>query len=489
MDPASINGQIDRILHSQSFASKGQLRKLLEILHKNMDSQATLKPEGVIRELWPNETRTKSSADVATEINRLRRALEAYYRSEGETDPIVITLPNRAAAGTEGAHEKRWISATERGAEQPNGSSAIEKSRRLPSLITAAAGVAALAVLAFASSRLLAGDNQPHAGRLEGSTLAIVNAEGKPLWSKSFSEGFDYATYYAQGLGPRIWFGDLEGEGHTSVLFLYFPNVKPEMHSSTLICYSDSGKEKWRWTPGRVLPELEGSPATFRTQAMAVLKATATRPQRIVVSSTHVPWYPDQIAILDAHGKTLSEYWHSGHLNTLVLADLDGNGKEEIVASGISNGYRQATLVVLDPEHVSGASAEPERPELQIHGMGEPQEMLRLLFPRSDMNQAASVYNIGQEVSIDHGRIRMAVRECQQLGGCLIWYEFDSHFHLLSAVAADQFREAHAAFYRSGKDAHAFSAAEEAEFQKVRCVVGCKTEFVASQIRPPKSTP
>ena len=102
MDPAAISEQIDRILRSQSFAHKSQLRKLLEILHKNIDSQTTLKPDQVIKELWPEETRTKRSADVATEINRLRHALESYYNGEGKTDPITITLPNRSVSASYG---------------------------------------------------------------------------------------------------------------------------------------------------------------------------------------------------------------------------------------------------------------------------------------------------------------------------------------------------------------------------------------------------
>ena len=53
MDPTAITDQIDRILRSQSFANKSQLRKLLEVLFKNMDSQTTLKPDRVIQELWP----------------------------------------------------------------------------------------------------------------------------------------------------------------------------------------------------------------------------------------------------------------------------------------------------------------------------------------------------------------------------------------------------------------------------------------------------
>lgn len=57
MDPAAIRDQIDRILHSQSLASKGQLRKLLEVLSKNIESQAILNTDLVIKELWPTETK------------------------------------------------------------------------------------------------------------------------------------------------------------------------------------------------------------------------------------------------------------------------------------------------------------------------------------------------------------------------------------------------------------------------------------------------
>src|SRR5713226_4865512 len=109
MDPIAISEQIERILRSRSFASKSQLRKLLEILSKHMDSQTTLKPDQVIKQLWPEETRTKRSADVATEMNRLRHALEAYYEREGKTDPVTISLPNRSAPAADGTYEKRWI--------------------------------------------------------------------------------------------------------------------------------------------------------------------------------------------------------------------------------------------------------------------------------------------------------------------------------------------------------------------------------------------
>jgi len=481
MDPTAISAQVDRILQSRSFRSKSQLRKLLEILQKNMDSQTSLRPDEVIKELWPEEIRTKGSADVATEINRLRHALESYYNEEGKSDAILITLPNRSAHSPDGVQEKRWIAAKPREVteEHPPVPTAAKAGNGLK-LLTATAALAAVAIVAFVSFRFLAADNQPQAGRLDGPTLTILNAEGKELWRKTFPGGLSADWFYAQGPATRMWFGDLEGTGHTDVLFIYLPADSQQAHSSTLICYSDRGEEKWRWTPGRELPELNGSAATFTSMAVRVLKARDKRPRRIVVTSIHNTWWPSQIAVLDTNGKTISEYWHSGGLSYLVLGDLDGDGREEIIATGISNGYdHQATLVVLDPERVFGASTEV-RPEFQIHGMGVAQERLRLLFSRSDLNRALFQFNLAADPVIEHGSLRLTVMECITPLGCRIWYEFDKNFHLIAAFAGgDDFRSAHARFYQSGKDAHLLSAEEQAAFQKVRCLVGCKSEFVA----------
>jgi hypothetical protein len=481
MDPAAIGDQIDRILRSQSFANKSQLRKLLEVLFKNIDSQTTLKPDRVIKELWPNETKTKGSADVATEMNRLRHALESYYSGEGKTDPVTIILPNRTVPGPDGMPEKRWIVAKPREEENTGSRRANEDQRPIPQAsagrgLKLAAAIAAIGIVGYLGIRMLAGYDQPKFGRLDGSTLRIMDGEGKELWSKVFPEGFGPDWFYAHG--PVIWLGDLEGKGHTSVLFVYSA-AGPLSHSSTLICYSDRGKEKWRWTPGRELPELVGSPATFLTVALGVLKATEKRPPRIVVSSQYHPWWPSQIAMLDSNGKTISEYWHSGVLSSMVMADLDGDGRQEIVAAGIANGYdHQATLVVLDTDRVFGASTEV-RPEFQIHGMGVAQERLRLFFPRSDLNRALFQFNMAIQPTFEQGIIRLTVLECITPPGCHIWYEFDKNFHLIAAFAGgDEFRSAHGRFYQNGKDAHALSAEEQAAFQKVRCLVGCKSEFV-----------
>ena len=95
MDRRAIHEQIERILRSRSFAGKGQLRKLLEVLHQNMQAEVILTNDQVIGELWPTEIRTKRSADVATERNT--------------SNPVLAELPTpiiawRAPLGRVGAY-------------------------------------------------------------------------------------------------------------------------------------------------------------------------------------------------------------------------------------------------------------------------------------------------------------------------------------------------------------------------------------------------
>ena len=494
MDAGAIRDQVDKILNSQSFATKGQLRKLLEVLHENMDSQATLTTELVIQELWPAETKTKQARDVATEMNRLRRAVESYYSAEGENDRVIIYFPKRAPSRN-GHSEARWIDAALReeaaadATSEPAPQTPVEaarpsaqtKTRDRPKRLALVAAMclailAAVAVLVFLPRPHL----QPQSARLDGTVLRIMDAQGKQLWTKRFPEGFRTDWYYKKDSGPPVWFADLEGQGHVSVLFAYAPAAGEPLRSSTLICYSDRGKEKWRWTPGRNLPELNGNPAVFLTMALVVLKATPKRPLRIAAASVD-PWWPTQIAILNSEGRMVSEYWHSGILSHLTLVDFYPDGGERIAATGVANGYdHQATLVVLDPDRVFGASAEV-LPAFQIHGMGVAQEELRLLFPRSDLNVASLFpFNDAIEPVVQDRNLRLTVQECLAPRGCPIFYEFDKNYHLLSvSPASDEFRKTHDQFYGNGKDAHSFGLEEQSSFLKVRCLVGCSSAFVA----------
>ncbi len=110
MERNAFEQQVERIRNSHSFAAKNQLLRLLEILASHYQSQNTLKPDRVMRELWPDDSE-RTSADLATARNRLRKALNAYYREEGSKDQVFIWLPRRG--GEESAEDRMhaWIRA------------------------------------------------------------------------------------------------------------------------------------------------------------------------------------------------------------------------------------------------------------------------------------------------------------------------------------------------------------------------------------------
>jgi hypothetical protein len=496
MSPVAIHDQVARIQNSRAFAGKGQLKKLLEFLFLHIETQSTLKPDRVIRELWGSQCDSKSSADLASEMTRLRKALVSYYEDEGLNDEILINLPNRSATSMAG--QPRWIKAELR---EPNlVEAALEEPapkilditpvppRILPATFRLRFLVAALIfVLGLTAALVLLvakpfERNVPQLARLEASTLVVLNSQGKELWRKTFPKGF-WREYYEPSLADRVWFGDLDGDGQPEVLFLYHPSVNPLSQTTTLICYSARGDERWRWKPGREMPELGGSPPTFRTVGLAVLQEKDRQRSRIVVSSYHIPYYPHQIAVVDPEGKTLGQYWHSGHLDYLKLADFDGDGRDEIIATGISNGYHQATLLVLDPDTLSGSSAEGERPEVQLRSDGPRHEKLRLLFPRSDLNQALLPYNQGMDFTVEPSRLRFSVMECTSQPYCYVWYEFGKDYELLSVTASDQFRAAHAAFYSVSKSEHTFGNEEEREFERIQCLTGCPSVLSSNMKR------
>ncbi len=154
-------------------------------------------------------------------------------------------------------------------------------------------------------------------------------------------------------------FQDVDSDGRLEFFFRYATASETRIRH-VLHCFGDRGDLKWKFLPGRKVRDRnqEFTPVYFVNNAHFLPARGGTAP-RLVVSSKHSVHYPDQVAVLDGRGRVLGEHWHSGHLLAVETADLNGNGEEEIILAGVNNGYRQATLVVLDPRRVGGASRQP----------------------------------------------------------------------------------------------------------------------------------
>ncbi len=74
----------------------------------------------------------------------------------------------------------------------------------------------------------------------------------------------------------------------------------------------------------------------------------------------HTSNYPGILCWIDQDGRLLGQYANHGQFNDILETDLDGDGRNEIIASGTDNApvYAGATVVILDEDHFRGASVD-----------------------------------------------------------------------------------------------------------------------------------
>lgn len=265
------------------------------------------------------------------------------------------------------------------------------------------------------------------------NALVGFDRDGAILWRREF--GSLNQAVYADG-ERHIWVGDLEGDGAPDVLFV--PTFATTQEGVPLLRLDASGKELWRFTPGR--------PVTMKGEAFEppyVVRQFAILGRYIVVTSHHYLYYPSQVAILDPNGKLLREYWHPGHLNTLTTG-VDG-GRPVAFLGGSNNLAGTATLVVLDPERLAGAPSDTfqEFPPEQV--------IARILFPRSTLAPQVP-YSMVYRIHQHPGDLTVDVNELIDITNntkTSIIFHLDPGYNLKSVDVSDQFRMLYSATGRT----------------------------------------
>jgi hypothetical protein len=301
----------------------------------------------------------------------------------------------------------------------------------------------------------------------EVCTLIVVDGQGRELWRHQFPTRLLAGGYQDREGIRRCTFADIDGDGMIETLFVHAP-IDFGSEGMTLICFAQDGTIKWQFTPGKAVRDStprEYFPPYFISN-VAIIPMKESTP-RILVSSNHYLHNPNQIAMLDATGKVISEYWHSGHLLSVAHADLDGDGHEEVLLAGVNNGYRQGTVVIFDSRRVTGVSRQPDR---QILGMEPGTERAVILLPRTCVSKNA-LYTRVSELRITRERrivvvVAEGVSDARNPGGMI--YEFDFGLNVVNARPDSHLQEAHRELEAAGELDHPWT---EKENQRLRSQV------------------
>jgi len=304
---------------------------------------------------------------------------------------------------------------------------------------------AAVMVVPAMVSINMGGRRQPVSWRFERSTLIVEDASGGEVWRKVFEGTVE--TRYAVLSRQRGWVGDLDGDGRNETLFVHAPWRK----STQLIAFGADGRELWRFEPGRAVVTKKNTYAP----PYAIEQFLVTADKKVLVTSSHLVYHPNQLVMLDGRGKVVSEYWHSGRLNVMEVGDLDGDGREEIYLGGVSQGYKMATIVRLDASAFGGASVE-EDPMYQLQGFEPGRGTRRVLFPRSCLNQQLERYGVVYQLLLQGESLEVDITERPSLApyGASSQWTLDREFGLTRFHYSDSFRSQHSAMGMQGLHRH-----------------------------------
>lgn len=349
------------------------------------------------------------------------------------------------------------------------GSKAAKSARRFWVLVTL---FTVLAVVTYASIRrfVFPRSGKPAAIGMAVNTLIVKDAEGKELWHYSFPLRMR-DEYNDPSWARNYWFAaDVDGDGETELVFGTVPLIArddPASQINEVLCFSQNDHRiKWRFTPGRSKVTDNTGEEYFPPYWIYNLKLVPGRPasnERIVVSSMHNTEAPDQVAILDGHGKLLGEYWHPGHLSQMGFADLDGDGKPELLLGGVNNGQHAATLVVFDPDRVHGTATGLSDPRFGLRGFEPGTEKAVVLFPLTCLAREgpkAERYNWIEMLHVTKDRLFLAVSEGVVRGKLDLIYELDYDLKVRSVAPNADVRQQHLDWEKGGYLKHPLDDAD-----------------------------
>jgi len=335
-----------------------------------------------------------------------------------------------------------------------------------------ALGGAAVIILAGAFLReggILA-KRQPADFAIDGSSLVILDKQKQELWRRDTGmedlqpEDFYRRFFQVKNTGesnilPTLIITDINADGDAEVLFA--PRRRSDQTGEGwLYCYDRKGTVFWKFRCEKELrcKEVVYSP-DYRIAGFYCQDMDGDGRLETVVESFQAPDWPCQLAVLDASGNRIGEFWNAGYLRDLVFHDINGDGREELIVCGVNNEYKGGCLIVFDTRRIAGSS--PQTGEYACEGLDPGSMLYYVTTPYSEVSKARGhpVEGFAQVCITKNSRIRGTM-------GTAMIFEFGFDLACLQVKPGNGFISRHTEMVEAGKIStvidDAYLAAEKA---------------------------
>ena len=261
--------------------------------------------------------------------------------------------------------------------------------------------------------------------------------ESKPL-DKSYSSilGNDIKI-----LNYKCVISDLENDETNEILYLIRSDSNHFLNR-TFYCINSDNKVKWEYTTPeqKIYYNNTQYEDNFFNFGLYVCDFDKDGFKETIRTGQLGYMFPFLVSKFNYKGELISEYWNSGYLLHVVVYDIEGDGKFEIITGGCNNKFRQAALVVFDPNFISGSSPLTNPKKDNQRGL----EKYYILFPRSIINYHAGkdLNNVGEITQYKNNKLIVTVSEGwvgEKKQDAFVIYKFDKDMKIISAELSSPF--------------------------------------------------
>ncbi|MCH7771676.1 MAG: hypothetical protein IIA49_11790 [Bacteroidetes bacterium] len=204
-------------------------------------------------------------------------------------------------------------------------------------------------------ARLYDFDSNPAILVNKGTWLFVQNKNGKELWKKKVGYN-SYIDYENQRnlVSQKIFDVDNDGTNEVILSLEDKNQYSPPLSYNRVACFSSSGSLVWEYVFRDSISSIEQQHSLYYvtniidTITIGGVKALALFANNIL--------YPTAVFFVElSNGKRFGPtMWHVGHLHSGLIGDIDEDGNNELIMTGVNNSLGRVIIFSIDADKIGG---------------------------------------------------------------------------------------------------------------------------------------
>jgi hypothetical protein len=253
--------------------------------------------------------------------------------------------------------------------------------------------VGVLLALSLSLARLIYGplDRNPVTVTWEGKHLVLENEHGQIIDRIDAGEAtVRHATDRSRGYSTRdATLADVDGDGTNEGIWTRIPGDRTGDRSEVICSSTDSRGVRWRVDIGARFhfPQNPSADSTmYRVTHLSAGDFDRDGSVEIFLSANGGSFTAILLKLDGKTGARRDLYLHVGHLYAMEPFDIDGDGRDEIIFTGINNALEEACIGVLPATRIGGCG--PTKPPYVPIDIAPAEHRTYLLVPRTVVGDA-----------------------------------------------------------------------------------------------------